>query len=225
MTFILVRIILLVLLVTEERITFNTITSICIGLADEDSCIINNNTNTCCLGRLLLSCKLGAHLFADCIMDSEFDKDGVSNWGREFEKQVRFPLWYLRTRNWSVIKSPIKPLPKVPPPTFIHPYPPNTMLQIPVWENLLDFLKLNSVFLMFNICDSNLKSSRGFISRFVFWHQLDTHSYIHAISFFCTCISPFYPANGTSRGYGGFHFDKNQIQKHPQIAMREKHTQ
>ena len=130
MTFILVRIILLVLLVTEERITFNTITSICIGLADEDSCIINNNTNTCCLGRLLLSCKLGAHLFADCIMDSEFDKDGVSNWGREFEKQVRFPLWYLRTRNPSVIKSLIKPLREVTPPTLFHPYPPKTKLQI-----------------------------------------------------------------------------------------------
>ena len=84
MTFILllVRIILLLLvLVTEEpiSITFNTITSISIGLADEDSCIINNNTNTCWLGRLLLSCNLGAHLFADCTMDCEFHKDGVSN--------------------------------------------------------------------------------------------------------------------------------------------------
>ena len=64
MTFILI----ILLLVTEEPITFNTITSISIGLANEDSCIINNinNTNTCRLGRLLLTSRnLGAHSLAD----------------------------------------------------------------------------------------------------------------------------------------------------------------
>ena len=41
---------------------------------------------------------------------------------------------------------------------------------------------------------------------------------------FLKCI-PLYPANGTSPNHGSFHFDKNQVQKHPHIAMRETNTQ
>ena len=63
-------------------------------------------------------------------MDSEFDKDGVSNWGGEFDRQVHLLLSHLRTRNRCVMKSLIKPLPEVPPPTLFHPYPPNPLFQI-----------------------------------------------------------------------------------------------
>ena len=39
-------------------------------------------------------------------------------------------LSHLRTRNRCVMKSLIKPLPEVPPPTLFHPYPPNPLFQI-----------------------------------------------------------------------------------------------